>query len=201
MEPLKESIALNPTLNIAIEYGQCPKCLYVFGSDEDFTKVSLPCPKCGDVGRSREIWPGNIYKRQLFPVLQELYSKRTQFGAPIIVFAFAITEGLLRCCLHNALRKKGMEYLAAEQCVDEISNTEKINRLLAKLCNCNSLSNLLKNTKFHSLLSEWEDIRTLRNKIVHANKATVRIEDTGKAFTVCVYFPMLLRYILNQVSP
>lgn len=197
--PLSRSIALNPTLNIALEYGQCTKCLYVFGATEDYTKTSVPCPKCNAVG-TKSLWPGNSYKLNLFPVLQDLYSKHDRFGVAVVVFAFAISEGLLRCCLIDALRKKGAEYLAAKQCAEEINNTERAVRLLAKLCGYDSMAAFLKGTDFCPVLSEWENTRKLRNKIVHAQSSRIKAEDVTRAFNMCIHFPGLIRFILNRVS-
>lgn len=195
---LSDDIALNSTLSVALEYGQCPTCLYVFENTENFIKTSTPCPKCGARG-TREIWPGDFYKLQLFPVLQGLYSERDRFGVAVVVFAFAISEGLLRRCLLDALHKRGLEYVAAEQCVEKIGSAGAIVQLLANLCSRNSLADLLERTEFRPILSAWEATRNLRNKIMHAQQTTVKPEAVKRAFSTCVQFSSLLRYVLNQV--
>lgn len=193
-----DEIALTQGLHVATQYGQCQSCHYVMEHAENFTNLSVSCPECRTV-ESRIIWPGQHFHLLQFEALQNLYRQREKFGPVVVVLAFAMTEGMLRRCTEDALRKHGANRWAASETLSQVRGANATMSLLAKLYGERSLNIALKETDLKMVVIAWNRAREVRNIIAHGRSPYIAPEDVENAFAVCVQFPNLLRQVLNKI--
>lgn len=210
---IEQDIACNPTLKAALGYQMCSSCYYIGSPNECWMNSKDSCPKCNAYG-SPTSFASNLYLIRNFEQMQTTYKHRNEMPEIVKVTCAFITESLLNEAVEIAHRKARKDIGD----IIEKSSTRKCNRLgiLAGILKTKAVEQSRKDNHlkkffedqnkqefetYKEIFTSWDTLRRCRNDIAHGNlirKGNNLSEE--EAFWTLINFPVLMRWVLNQIS-
>ena len=131
------------------------------------TNLSSPLPCCGSTGESRVTWPSLECLLLINTVMKQDLNNREQRNIAI-VFMATLLEMLVEKSVFTLIRKNTSSIELIEATMSSYRGRKKLIELFDRL-STKSMRKLITESGYSSFISNWDQLATTRNKIVHGS--------------------------------